>query len=78
MAGDSYRDGVRRRLLLAVPVALGAALLFRLLDGDLGAAVLVGLVTVLCVALVPRPEEGRRPDPELSRPASPRGPVPRP
>ncbi len=53
----SYRDGVLRRLLLAVPVALLAALLLFWLDDDLTATVLVGLVTAACVALVPTPRE---------------------
>ena len=53
----SYWDGVQRRLLLAVPVALVAALLLFWLDDDLTATVLVGLVTAACVALVPTPGE---------------------
>ncbi len=52
---ESYRDGVLRRLLLAVPVALLAALLLFWLDDDLTATVLVGVVTAACVALVPTP-----------------------
>ena len=54
---ESYRDGVLRRLLLAVPVALVAALLLFWLDDDLTATVLVGVVTATCVALVPTPRE---------------------
>ncbi len=53
----SYWDGVLRRLPLAVPVALVAALLLFWLDDDLTATVLVGVVTAACVALVPTPRE---------------------
>ncbi len=56
----SYWDGVLRRLLLAVPVALLAALLLFWLDDDLTATVLVGIVTAACVALVPTPEQRAR------------------
>ncbi|MGY1672321.1 hypothetical protein [Geodermatophilus sp. SYSU D00710] len=56
----SYWDGVRGRLLVAVLVGLGAAGLLFLLDDDLTAVVLVGVVTLLSVALVPTPEERAR------------------
>jgi hypothetical protein len=55
--GDAYWDGVRRRLVLAVLVGLGAAALLYWLDDDVTATVLVGLVTSLSVALVPSPRE---------------------
>ena len=55
--GESYRDGVRRRAVLAVLVGVGAAFLLSLLDDDVTATVLVGVVTALCVALVPTPRE---------------------
>lgn len=55
--GDTYWDGVRRRLVLAVLVGLGAAALLYWLDDDVTATVLVGLVTSLSVALVPSPRE---------------------
>ncbi len=56
----TYWDGVLRRLLLAVPVALLAAVLLFWLDDDLTSTVLVGLVTAACVALVPTPRESPR------------------
>jgi hypothetical protein len=52
---------VLRRLVLAVPVALLAALLLLWLDDDLTATVLVGVVTAACVALVPTPRESAPP-----------------
>jgi hypothetical protein len=55
--GESYRDGIRRRALLAVLVGVAAALLLSVLDDDVTAIVLVGVVTALCVALVPTPRE---------------------
>ncbi len=60
-AAESYGDGVRRRVLLAVLVGVSAALLLHWLDGDLVATVLVGVVTALCVALVPTPRESTPP-----------------
>ncbi len=60
MVSGSYRDGVLRRLPLALPVALFAALLLFWLDDDLTATVLVGIVTAACVALVPTPEDSAR------------------
>jgi hypothetical protein len=59
--GDVYWDGVRRRLVLAVLVGLGAAALLYWLDDDVTATVLVGLVTAACVALVPSPREPAEP-----------------
>ncbi|MGY1650649.1 hypothetical protein [Geodermatophilus sp. SYSU D01119] len=55
--GESYRDGVQRRAVLAVLVGVGAAFLLHWLDDDMTATVLVGVVTALCVALVPTPRE---------------------
>jgi hypothetical protein len=48
-------------VLLAVLVGVSAALLLHWLDGDLVATVLVGVVTALCVALVPTPRESTPP-----------------
>jgi hypothetical protein len=62
-AAETYWDGVRRRVVLAVLIGVGAALLFYWLDDDVSATVLVGLVTVLCVALVPSPRESPRESP---------------
>jgi hypothetical protein len=59
--GDTYWDGVRRRLVFAVLVGLGAAALLYWLEDDVTATVLVGLVTSLSVALVPSPREPTQP-----------------
>jgi hypothetical protein len=59
--GDTYWDGVRRRIVFAVLVGLGAAALLYWLDDDVSATVLVGLVTALSVALVPSPREPAEP-----------------
>ncbi|MFC4694625.1 MULTISPECIES: hypothetical protein [Geodermatophilus] len=56
-AGGAYLDGIRSRLLLAVLVGLGAALLHHWLDDEVTATVLVGLVTVAAIALTPSPPE---------------------